>query len=107
MGDVKLATPRFRFLREGYDPVEVQSTNADLVLWDMTRPRQKWPTMKDAPFLAQTFIAWAAARRTGAIPTELKWETFLESVLECTELDDDEDEDDPAGRPTPPGPGPG
>lgn len=99
MGDVKLSTPRLRVVREGHDDLEVQSTNADLVLWDRTRFKHKWPAVSDAPFLWLTFIAWAAARRTGAIPTDLRYESWESDVLEVESLDDEEDE---AGRPTPP-----
>lgn len=110
MGDIRLKAPRMRALREGHDPLEVQVTNADLVQWDITRARQKWPMHTEAPFLAQTFLTWHAARRIGAIPADVKWEAFLPTVLECAELDDDDTDDageDETGRPTLPGPGPG
>ena len=101
MGDVKLSTPRVRIRRDGFDDLdELQTTNADLVLWDRTRYKHKWPGVTDAPFLWLTFISWAAARRTGAIPPELKYEAWEGSVLEVETLD--EDEEDEEGRPTPP-----
>lgn len=109
MAEIRLKAPRMRAIRDGYDPIEVQVTNADLVQWDITRARQKWPLHTDAPFLAQTFLTWHAARRVGAIPADVKWETFLPTVLECTELekDDDDDGEDETGRPTLPGRVPG
>jgi hypothetical protein len=99
MGDVQLSTPRLRVRREGYDDLEVQSTNADLVLWDRTRWKHKWPTVSEAPFLWLTFIGWAAARRTGAIPPDVKYETWETEVLEIEPQDDGEEAE--AGRPTP------
>jgi hypothetical protein len=100
MGDVRLHTPRLRIVRDGQDDLEVQTTNADLVLWDRTRFRHKWPQVADAPFLWLTFIAWAAARRTGAITGEHKYESWEGEVLEVEALDDEDDDD--AGRPTRP-----
>lgn len=99
MGDVKLNTPRVRVVRDGLDDVEIQTTNADLVLWDRTRFKHKWPNVSDAPFLWLTFIAWAAARRTGAITTDTRYETWESTVLEVEALTDEEDEE---GTPTPP-----
>ena len=102
MGDVHLETPRLRIVREGHDDLELQCINADLVLWDRTRFRHKWPPMTDAPFLWLTFIGWAAARRTGAIPAEHTYEAWEADVLGVTPLDDDQDAGgDEAGRPTP------
>ena len=102
MGDVRLHTPRVRVVRDGFDDLdELQTTNADLVLWDKTRYRHKWPNVSEAPFLWLTFVSWAAARRTGAIPTDLKYESWEGSVLEIETLDDDDDEEE--GRPTLPG----
>lgn len=101
MGDVKLDTPRLHIVREGHDDLELQCINADLVLWDRTRFRHKWPPMTDAPFLWLTFIGWAAARRTGAIPSELTYEAWEATVLGVTPLDLPDEEGDEAGRPTP------
>jgi len=106
MGDVRLTSPRVRVLRDGFDPVEIQTDNRDLILWDSTRIRHKWPKFEDAPFLWLTFISWAAARRTGAIVPEHKFETWRDEVIEVVALSDD-DEDDDAGTPTEPGRDPG
>lgn len=102
MGDVRLTTPRLRVVRDGLDDVEVQTTNADLVLWDKTRFRHKWPTVQEAPFLWMTFIAWAALRRTGAIAQDAKYEPFEAQTLEVEVLNDEEEEPvSEYGRPTP------
>lgn len=103
MGDVRLNTPRVRVVREGFDDLDdLQTTNADLVLWDKTRYRHKWPNVQEAPFLWLTFVSWAAARRIGAIPPETKYESWEGNVLEVQTLDDDEEDEE--GRPTPPDP---
>ena len=76
MADVKLSTPRLRVvLADGTDR-EVQCTNADMVRFDLTRSKQKWPGAQDAPFLWLTFVAWAALRRTGVIEQSLGYEAF-------------------------------
>src|SRR5690242_562772 len=48
------------------EPLVVTTANPDLVRWDMTRSKHGWPAMEDAPMLWATFVAWAAAKRTGA-----------------------------------------
>lgn len=98
MGEPRLTSPRVRVVREGHEDLEVQTTNQDLVLWDRTRPKHKWPTFEDAPFLWLTFLAWAAARRTGAIDTAVTYERWEAEVLGVTSVEDEED--DESGRPT-------
>jgi hypothetical protein len=93
-----------RVRREDAEPFEVQTDNRDLILWDQTRIRHKWPKFEDAPFLWLTFISWAAARRTGAIGADVKFETWRDEVVEVAAQTD---EDDDAGLPTEPGPDPG
>lgn len=108
MGDIRLSSPRVTVIREGHDPLEVQTANPDLILWDRTRIRHKWPKLDDAPFLWLTFISWAAARRTGAIPTDLRYETWESEVLQVvTEDKENTTEPDDFGTPTLPGVEPG
>lgn len=104
MGDVRLSTPRIRIVREGHEDLELQTTNADLVSWDRTRYKHKWPKVDEAPFLWLTFIGWSAARRTGAITPEHRYEAWESEVLEVDAVADEEDEE---GTPTQPGPEPG
>lgn len=103
MGDVRLTSPRVRVLRDGFDPLELQTTNRDLILWDQTRIKHKWPKFDEAPFIWLTFLSWSAARRTGAIEPDYLWERWQEDVLEVSALDDD----DAGADPTQPGPAPG
>ena len=94
MADVKLSTPRLRVvLGDGTDR-EVQCTNADMVRFDLTRAKQRWPGAQDAPFLWLTFVAWAALRRTGEIEQTLGYEAFADSTLAIENLTDDESADD-------------
>lgn len=90
MADVKLAQPRLRVVLGDDSTVEVQTSNADLVRWDMTRAKQRWPSdPRDAPFLWLTFLAWAALKRTQTIPADTTWEAFSESTQSITNLDDE------------------
>lgn len=89
MADVKLTTPRLRVTLGDDSRVEVQTSNADLVRWDMTRGKQRWPSdPREAPFLWLTFLAWAALKRTHTIPQDTTWEAFSESTQEIENLDD-------------------
>lgn len=106
MADVKLSTPRLRVILGDDSELIVQATNADLVKFDMTRSRQKWPAATEAPFLWLTFIAWHALRRTGGIPQTTTYEQFSDSTQEIANLSDDEstaDADRDAVGPTPQG----
>lgn len=99
--DVRLSTPRLKVIRESDETaVELQTTNSDLVRWDRTRTRHKWPTIEDAPFLWLTFIAWAAARRSKVIGPDVTYEAWEADVLEVASLSDEDDPEDETGRPT-------
>jgi hypothetical protein len=80
--------------------VVVRITNRELVLWDKTAPRHKWGAVDSAPFLAQSFTTWAAARRSEVFDGTFDVWNGLELWLE----DLPEDSTDEA-RPTRPGPG--
>lgn len=107
----KLTVPRLKVTREEGAELILQATNVDLVTWDRTRAKHKWPKTEDAPFLWLTFIGWSAARRTGAIPSELTYEAWEASTLNIEAVDADgnplEDTDEDAVvDPTPLGPAP-
>jgi hypothetical protein len=105
MSDLKLTSPRIAVqFFNGREPLEIQSANPDLVLWDMTRVKHKWPKFDEAPFLWLTFVAWAAARRSGAIPTDMTWDAWREEVADAEALDVGTDGEE--GRPTDAGPAP-
>lgn len=100
MTDFKLSTPHVRVRRfeDEEKTLEIQTTNADLVLWDRTRIKHKWPKFDEAPFLWITFLAWSAARRSGLISPDLKYEQWESDVMEIEQIEDESDDD--AGRPT-------
>jgi hypothetical protein len=103
MGHPKLSAPRVRVIREGHEDIELQCDNRDMIRWDRTRVKHRWGKADDEPIVWLTFIAWAAATRTGAT-------TDTYEVWESTTLDVAVQQDDPeaeAGDPTQPGPDPG
>jgi hypothetical protein len=86
------------------EPRELQTVNADLVLWDRTRVKHRWPALDDAPFLWLTFVSWAAARRSRLIDPAITYEMWEADTLAIEAITDDDAAGDDAGRPTPPGP---
>ena len=111
MSDVKLTAPKLRVLMaDGSVLDDLQCINFDMIMWERTRDRQKpkWPPMEEGRILWITFMAFQAARRTGAISRDMTWETFERDAWDVTPLvDDDEADDDGPGDPTQPGPDPG
>lgn len=83
---------------EDREPFTVKTTLRDHNLWDMTRAKHKWPNAQDAPLTWLGFLAWSAARRTGAIEPELTWDGFL-AICEGVERPDEE-EDQATADPT-------
>jgi len=85
-GEVRLVAPRVRVIREnGTEPLEIQADNRDLLAWESTRIRHKWPKFDEAPFKWMTFISWSAARRAGEIDASLTYEAWESSVLSVTD----------------------
>lgn len=106
MADPKLSTPTIDVIRASDPtPLRVQAIHPDLVLWDRTRIKHKWPKFDDVPWEWLGFLSWAAARRTGIIDPAVTYETWTADLLQVTAVDDDDD--DPAGRPTQQDPGAG
>jgi hypothetical protein len=109
MADYTITSPHLRVLRGSLDApevIEVQTLNPDLIAWDMTRARHKWPPVAEAPFKWLTFIAWAACRREGRIASDVTYEEWEASTLNVANLTDDDD-DGAAVPPTLPGLAPG
>lgn len=89
--------------------LEVQTANPDLIRYERTAAKHRWPGMADQPITWLTFLAWAALRREAQLGPEVTWERFSDELalfVERADTDDDPDGPDP-GDPIPPGPGPG
>lgn len=73
----ELVTPRVTVTMATGETWTVATGNPDLVAWDMTAAKHKWPGFRDAPFLWLTFLAWHASRRRGLLPEQYTaWEAF-------------------------------
>lgn len=99
MGDVHLDSPRVRVIRDGHEPLEVQTDNRDMIAWEKTRARHKWPKFDEAPIFWLTFLAWSAARRSGAIEQGYTWERWEAETLQARTVEDDGRAGDEMGRP--------
>lgn len=104
----RLVKPRIALQLEQPDgqlaELVVQTDNRDYVRWDMTRNRKQWPELQAAPFLGQTFLAWAALTRAGDLPDGESFEDFQERCLHVQAITADgdaaTDEDDLTVGPT-------
>jgi hypothetical protein len=103
VADYKISSPHLQVLRGSLDAPEVmdiQTLNPDLIAWDMTRAKHRWPEVKDAPFLWLTFISWHAARREGRIPADLTYDQWQASTLDVSNMGGEDDADEQAVNPS-------
>lgn len=103
MSERELPGTRVRVTLDTGDTFDLRVTNRELIAWDMTRQKQKWPAWSDANFLALTFVAHRAALREKV--TDLTWTQWQESVEDIESLEVDPEVD--VTRPTRPAPEPG
>lgn len=106
MSDIKLTAPRVRVvLADGSVIEDLQTVNYDMIMYERTRDKQKpkWPTMEDGRIFWLTFVAWHAAKRTGA--TEMTFEQWERDAWDISVASDEPD--DETGTPTEPGADPG
>lgn len=105
MSNTRLVAPRVRVIRSGVDePMVVQTDNRDLVAYERTRLRHKWPKFDESPFQWLTFISWSGARRAGALDPSVTYEKWESEVLSVGDISDEME--DEIGRPTDAGPAP-
>jgi len=89
----KLSNPKTKVILDDAAEFLVQTDNRDLVAWDMTASKQRWPQPDSAPFLWATFLAWNALKRSGDYKDI--FDHFVKDCLEATVLPDDEADGDP------------
>lgn len=87
MSDFRLATPTARARLADGRILEARVINPDYLRWDRTAAKHGWPGAATAPFLWQTFLAWAAFRRTGQLDDSVSWERFSDELAEQVELE--------------------
>lgn len=105
VGRTGLTIPRLRVVPIDGDPYEVQALNPDMILWEETAATHRWKANSPSvsPFKWLTFLAWAAARRTGRIAESVRWEDFAATTAQVSDVSTSGD----VAVPTGPGPGPG
>src|SRR5215471_16219668 len=77
---IVLETPTLTVVLDDGRTLSVQATNPDYIRWDRTAAKHGWPTLRNAPFLWMTFLAWSALRRTGQIAEAVTWEDFSDRM---------------------------
>ena len=88
----KMPNPNLTIYMADGAVLEVQTLNKDLLLWDRTRARRKWPQADEARNIWMTFIAWAALKREGQI-TDMTVDQFEEQALSVAPTPDDDEDD--------------
>lgn len=66
---------------DGGESFDVTVGNRDFVAWDLVRSKRNWPAASEAPFLLNTFLAFAALKRTRQVSQT--FESFEASVAFC------------------------
>lgn len=100
MDTPRLSSPRLIVSMSDGAEIEVQTLNADLIRYDLTRGKHGWPDGTKAPFLWLTFIAWAAMRREHMLTEDVTWERFSgELCVSVSSMSDDDDEQIGRGLP--------
>ena len=94
MKDIKLSSPRLRVTVEDEGGAlvqyDVQTSNADMIRFDLLRQRKGWPSMKEAPMLWMTVLAWHALKRSGKAGDD--FEAYADRIVELTTIDEDGNE---------------
>ena len=95
-----LPIPRTRVWPADGDPYDVQVYGADIINYEETAAKHRWPMVKDGGVKMGYYLAWRASLREGR--TTLSWEDFKETTRFIKDLDGGG-----VAGPTPPGPVPG
>lgn len=91
----RLDTPHIRVTLTDGTEYEVQTINADMVMFDLERAKRHWPALTDAPILWITYLAFAALRRDGTIPASVlfdSWVTTTEQIKNLNETGQESEE---------------
>jgi hypothetical protein len=102
---VRLSTPRVRY-RLADDPdtvVEIQAINVDILAWEESAARHKWPKPEDGnAFHWLNFLAWHHSTRVArTLPETMTLKEFHRAALEVIAYTD---ENGDGVDPTNPGP---
>ena len=83
----KALAPKLAVTLDDGQEYTIQTDNRDLVRFDITRGRMKWPPMNHAPMLWVTFLAWSCLHREGKLGANVEKE--LDRILGVDILDED------------------
>lgn len=64
----RMLAPKLSVVLDDDTEYTIQTDNRDMVRFDLTRARQSWPSMQDAPMLWATVLAWSCLSREGKLP---------------------------------------
>jgi hypothetical protein len=59
---------------------DAQTLNPDLLAYERTATKHRWPTADKSPMNWLTFLAWRAGLREGHIDSTVTWERFSEEL---------------------------
>ena len=91
------------YVDEDTEPIVARTRQIDMLTWEETAHKHKWPPTSEAPGLLSWFVAWAALRRTNQLPAALvKWEDFKSRVAGVAPMNEN---GDASVDPTDPAPG--
>ena len=91
-----LIYPRLWVMMADGAEFEVQPVGPDQIQWELTAARNKWPDFQKTPALWQTYLAWHALKREGAIPPDTTWDWFRGNhrSVQPAEMSEPEGEDE-------------
>jgi len=96
--------PRVHVLMADGAEWEAQTMNPDLLRYERTAAKHKWPGPQQSPVTWLTFLAWSAGLREGHLASSMTWEVFSQD--ECVDVrNPDGTGPGPDVDPTDPGPG--
>lgn len=90
----KLDTPHMRVTVTDGTQYAVQTTNADMVMYDLERAKRRWPSLTDAPFLWLSYLAFSALRRDGTISASEHFDSWVQTTVEVKNLNETGQESD-------------
>ena len=84
MGESKLSNPLVHVIMADGTEWDAQCLNMDLLKYERTAVKHKWPKPEDSPVWWLTFLAWSAGSRGGQLAAGTTWEAFSQEL--CAEV---------------------
>lgn len=80
----KLSNPRVHVVMMDGAEWDAQTYNPDLLAYERTATKHKWPPANESPVQWMTFVAWKAGLREGHLAPGVTWEAFSADL--CAEV---------------------